>query len=123
MFSECQTNTLRALVDCIIPADEYPSGWEAGTGEYLARLLTREPPLLFLYQTGLDSIDSEAPGFSLLPEDARNALLMQWEDDPAHAPFLRVLVAHVMESYYADPGNGGNRNAASWQMIGYKVTA
>jgi hypothetical protein len=28
-----------------------------------------------------------------------------------------VELAH--EGYYADPGNGGNRDAVSWRMIGY----
>ncbi len=30
-----------------------------------------------------------------------------------------MLVRLTAEGYYGDPGNGGNREAASWQMIGY----
>jgi hypothetical protein len=26
-----------------------------------------------------------------------------------------------MEGFYGDPGNGGNRNAVSWHMIGFEV--
>ena len=121
-LSELQLETLRALVNCIIPADEYPSGWEAGVGDYLARLLTQEPQCLFAYRSGLDALEAEAPAFSRLTED-QNALLAQWEQDTAHGPFVRLLVSHVMEGFYADPGSGGNREAISWQMIGYKVTA
>ena len=29
--------TLQAIIDRLIPADDYPSGWEAGVGDYLFR--------------------------------------------------------------------------------------
>jgi len=121
-LNERQTQTLHALVNCIVPADDYPNGWDAGVGEYLARLLTREPPLLFAYRSGLDAIEAEAPGFCLLPAPAQNALLTCLEREERGA-FFRLLVTHVMEGFYADPGSGGNRDGIAWQMIGYKVTA
>jgi hypothetical protein len=34
--------------------------------------------------------------------------------------FFIHLVNHAAEGYYSDPGNGGNRNARSWEMIGYQ---
>jgi gluconate 2-dehydrogenase gamma chain len=33
-----------------------------------------------------------------------------------------MLVNHTMEGFYSDPGNGGNRDAVSWKMIGFEVT-
>ncbi len=123
LLTELQTTTLQALVACIIPADDYPGGWDAGVGDYLARLLTQEPPLLFAYQAGLDAMDKEAPGFALLPADTQNSLLTRLERDQEQGAFFRLLITHVMEGYYADPGNGGNRGGIAWQMIGYKVTA
>ena len=30
------------------------------------------------------------------------------------------LVNHAAEGYYADPGQGGNRNRVSWRMIGFQ---
>ncbi len=123
LLSERQTEALQALVNCIVPADDYPGGWDAGVGEYLARLLTREPPLLFVYRSGLDALDADAPDFAALPADAQNALLMRLEQDNRRGAFFRLLVTHVMEGFYADPGNGGNRNGIAWQMLGYKVTA
>jgi gluconate 2-dehydrogenase gamma chain len=35
--------------------------------------------------------------------------------------WFRMLVEHAMEGYYGDPGNGGNRDAVSWRMIGFEV--
>jgi hypothetical protein len=123
MFTDSQTNILRALVNCIVPADDYPGGWEAGVGEYLARLLTREPQFLFLYRSGLEVLEMEAPEFHLWMPDAQNALLMRLEQDKVRGAFFRLLVSHVMEGFYADPGSGGNHHGVAWQMIGYKVTA
>ena len=36
-LNKSQQRTLRAAVDRIIPADDYPSAWQAGVGDYLAR--------------------------------------------------------------------------------------
>lgn len=123
LLTERQTETLQALVNCIIPADDYPNGWDAGVGEYLARLLTQEAQFLFPYRAGLEEINAEAPDFCLLPVDKQNALLTRLEGDPQHGTFFRLLVSHVMEGFYADPGSGGNRDAVAWQMLDYKVTA
>ncbi len=123
LLSERQMEILRTLVNCIIPADDYPNGWDAGVGEYIARLLTREPQFLFPYRSGLDAIDAEAPDFCALPAPAQNALLTRLELDTLRGTFFRLLVTHVMEGFYADPGSGGNRDGVAWQMLGYKVTA
>jgi hypothetical protein len=123
MFTDSQTNILRALVNCIVPADDYPGGWDAGVGEYLARLLTQEPQFLFAYHSGLDALKMEAPEFPVWMPDAQNALLMRLEQDKVQGAFFRLLVTHVMEGFYAGPGSGGNRNGIAWQMIGYQVTA
>lgn len=36
-LTEGQQHTLRAAVDRIIPADDYPGAWQCGVGDYLAR--------------------------------------------------------------------------------------
>jgi hypothetical protein len=37
---------------------------------------------------------------------------------PATA-FINRLIDLAAEGFYADPANGGNRDGASWRMIGY----
>jgi hypothetical protein len=123
MFTDTQTHTLRALVNCIVPADDYPGGWDAGVGNYLERLLTQEPQFLFAYRSGLDTLELEAPEFHLWMPDTQTTLLTRLEQDKVQGAFFRLLVSHVMEGFYADPGNGGNHDGIAWQMIGYKVTA
>ena len=122
MLTPLQTEILRAAVTCILPADEYPDGWDAGVGAYLTRLLTREPGLLFTYQRGLDALGSEEGGFHRLERPVQNTLLTRLESEPERGAFFRLLIAHTMEGFYADPGNGGNKDGVAWKMIGYGVT-
>ncbi len=135
LLSARQAETLRAALDRIIPADDFPGGWEAGVGDYFAHLLTREPRFLFPTQQGLDALDAEArategAAFAALAPDRQDALLSRVEagdvraDWPLPAPdFFRRLVSQAMEGFYADPGNGGNKDGVAWRMIGFRVTA
>jgi hypothetical protein len=134
LFSERQAATLRALVDRLIPPDDFPGGWNAGVGDYLARQLAGDlQPLLDQYRAGLSALDAEALAaagsyFAALDTEAQDALLGQveagavttsWLVDPV--TFFRHAAEHAAEGYYGDPGNGGNRGAAAWRMIGFEV--
>ena len=37
-----------------------------------------------------------------------------------HARWFAALVELTAEGFWADPGNGGNRDARSWDIIGYR---
>ena len=136
MLSPNQQTTLKALMDRIIPPDEDPGAWEAGVGDYLARQFERDlRDSLELYRAGLDALEAEAQAsapagtvarFAALPAAQQDALLRRieagqvahdWPVDPAQ--FFQTVVQHVHEGYYSDPGNGGNRDAVAWRMIGY----
>lgn len=128
MLTQSQQHTLQAAANRIIPADDYPDAWDAGAGAYFDRLFQREPRFLPVYQTGLDALDAEAAAaagaaFAALGLKAQDALLGRFETAETSAAFFRLLVEQTLESYYADPGNGGNLDRAGWDMIGYKVTA
>jgi hypothetical protein len=136
MLTELHHATLRALVDRIIPADDFPSGWQAGVGDYLARQFERDlRPQLDRYRAGLDALDAEAQAgaglrFAELDAADQDALLRRveagavtvaWPIDPV--AFFHAAVQHAMEGYYSDPGNSGNRDGVSWRMIGFEVRA
>lgn len=135
MLSPKQINTLRAAVDRIIPQDDYPGGWEAGVGDYLARQFERDlKDMLRLYTAGLDALDAEAHAlytndFAALDTASQDALLSRLEQGHVMTPwpippaqFFDLLVNHAIEGYYSDPGNGGNRKGTAWAMIGFEVT-
>lgn len=134
MLTELQQATLRALVDRIIPADDFPSGWQAGVGDYLAGQFERDlRPQLDRYRAGLDALDAEAQAttgarFAELDAAEQDALLRRveagavataWPIDSA--AFFQAAVEHTMEGFYSDPANGGNRDGVSWRMIGFEV--
>lgn len=135
ILTETQRVTLRALIDRIIPLDDFPGGWEAGVGDYLDRQFVGDlSHLLDMYRAGLDALDAEACAtagvdFAVLAPEAQDALLCRielgevvtdWPVDPA--AFFHAVAEHVAEGFYGDPGNGGNRDGVSWRMIGFEVT-
>jgi len=134
LLSASQAATLRAAIDRIIPADDAPGGWEAGVGDYFACLWVREPQFLAPARLGLDALDAEAQAtagaaFASLAPDIQDALLARVEAGDVQtdwllpADFFRRLVQQTMEGFYADPGNGGNKDRVAWRMVGYRVTA
>jgi len=132
MFTESQQRTLRAVLDRLIPADDYPGAWEAGAGDYIARQLEGDSKhLLTAYRLGLDAMDAEAvtahgQHFADLYVARQDALIRNLERGVTGAlwvipavGFMNTLIHHAMEGYYADPAQGGNRGAKSWAMIGF----
>ncbi len=127
-------NTLHAAVDRLLPADDFPSGWAAGVGDYLARHWTGDlAPVAPLIEAGLAALDAEArtrhdAAFAELTTAQQDALLADVEQGQVQhawpvdaAQFFDVLVNLAAEGYYSDPANGGNRGAQAWRMIGYRA--
>jgi len=128
--------TLRALVDRIIPADEYPSGWQAGVGDFIRAILAADlKARAGLVEAGLDLLEREARArhdgvaFADLPPAAQDGLIgdlledktaLDWGDTPA-GEFMALLVRLAAQGFYSDPHNGGNRDAVSWGMVGYRI--
>lgn len=136
MMTPSEMDTLRALLNRLVPPDDYPGGWDAGVGDYLLRQLAGDlQSYAEMYRAGLQGIDAEAQGitgqsFAALDAQQQAGLLARiesgtvettWQTDPAQ--FFQTAVDHCMEGYYSDPGNGGNRNSVAWDMIGFEVTA
>ncbi len=136
MLEPRQVLTLQALVDTIIPEDDYPGGWESGVGDYLLRQLESDlRNCLTAYRDWLDALEIEAERvfrrpFASLDLESRTALLeaieqgdikSAWSVD--RATFFAQIVEHCTEGFYADPGNGANRDGIAWAMVGFEVTA
>lgn len=106
------------MVDAIVPADRYPSASEAGGLDFLARVLAGEKPEWRPRMAAVVRRVSEAsPGgfFAALAPTEQGVVLDALADDPEYRWFALL----VQSGFYADPANGGNRDAASWQMLGW----
>jgi hypothetical protein len=132
-LTEQQEQTLRAAVDRLIPADDYPGAWQSGVGDYLARQFEGDLRLVFNdYSTGLTALHAESiarfqESFSNLSEADQDQALRLVEAGEvvttwAVAPrdFFNLLIRTTAEGFYSEPEQGGNRNAVSWKMIGFE---
>lgn len=132
-LTEQQQQTLRAAVDRIIPFDDYPGAWQSGVGDYLARQFEGDLRLVFDdYCNGLTALDAESlarfqQSFSQLSEEDQDhvlglveagEVLTTWDVAPRR--FFDLLVRTTVEGFYSEPEQGGNRNAVSWNMIGFE---
>jgi hypothetical protein len=124
---------LRAAIDRIVPADDFPGAWEAGALEYLDRQLEGDLlGMLEVVRNGLKCLDAEAgsrfgAGFAEASTEEQDALLRDVEKGDVHAAwcvaperFFELLARTTAEGFYADPAQGGNRDRVSWVMTGFE---
>lgn len=119
-FSDVQLQTLRAMIDRLIPADDFPGALAAGTDNYVLHQLDHDAKDdRSMIEAGLAALAELS--FATLDADRQDAILRQFESGP-HSNFFNKMVHLTGEGFYADPGNGGNRDAVSWAMIGFQST-
>lgn len=125
--------TLGAIVDRLIPPDEFPGANEAGVCDYLVRLF-RTDMLQHreFFRSGIEGIDAEAKlkfnaPFAALTPDQQTLVLeavesgnvaTAWSISPPR--FFEMLVNTTAEGFYSDPQQGGNRGSISWVMTGFE---
>jgi Gluconate 2-dehydrogenase subunit 3 len=130
------SETLRAVVDCLIPPDDFPGAYEAGVCNYLDQLLQTDlAEHAEVFRSGIDQIEAEAQArfnrrFPELGQEQKILTLAaieagevatSWPIDPAR--FFEMLVNTTAEGYYSDPQQGGNRDRISWVMTGFEDSA
>ena len=128
-----EARTLAAVCDQIIPADEDPGAAWAGVVNYIDLQLCG--PLKLLqnsYRCGIAAIDRSSrilygAAFPALSGNQQIELLTRMEQGKApteawkqisSTEFFGFLVDHTMQGFYGDPRHGGNRDRASWKMVG-----
>ena len=124
---------MNTICEHIVPADQDPGAAWAGVVTYIDRQLTRHyRKLQPVYRAGLAAIDATAAKLhgktfvALSPAVQLDVLkLVEKNKAPAdlwkdlgQGEFFAMLVDHTMQGFYGGPRHGGNRDAASWKMIG-----
>jgi len=112
---------LRALLDAIVPADDFPSASEAGGLDFLVSVLAEREDWIPRTAGLLAAVDAAsqarfAASFTALSLSDREKLLADFVADAEFGWFARL----VNGGYYADPKNGGNRDARSWEMVDWR---
>jgi gluconate 2-dehydrogenase gamma chain len=124
---------VEAIADQIIPPDHDAGGREAGVAWFIERQL-RGPYRRFApaYVSGLErlertSVHLHGAGFTRLTFDQQTRLLAAMERNQVPAAiwqpgqaagFFRMVCDHCMQGFYGSPRHGGNRDYASWRMLG-----
>ena len=128
-----EARTLAAACDQIIPSDQDPGATWAGVVNYIDRQLCGHfRKLRETYRQGIAAMNKSSrqlfgSDFASLPEAKQIDLLTRMEQRKAPAEawnksssseFFAMLVDHTMQGFYGDPRHGGNRDRASWKMVG-----
>jgi gluconate 2-dehydrogenase gamma chain len=125
--------TLRAVVDCLIPPDDYAGAFDAGVCDFIVRLFETDlAEQREFFDAGLEAIESEALArfdtrFADLSPDQQVVILESIERGSVNTPwpiapdqFFEILVRTTAEGYYSDPEQGGNKGSISWAMTGFQ---
>ena len=128
-----EARTLAALSDQIVPPDQDPGASWAGVVNYIDRQLCRPfESLQKTYRWGLAGVNESSRlihggGLADLDLTQQTEVLRQLEDGKApgetwkrtsSSEFFHLVIDHTMQGYYGDPRHGGNREGASWKMLG-----
>jgi hypothetical protein len=114
-FTDQEARTLDAMLACIIPSDGAAGAREAGVIHYIDRQLTRRfREQQKDYRAGLAALR----GFADATPERQQRILSEMERDRARKPFFDLMVTHAMQGFYGNPRHGGNRDFASWRMLG-----
>ncbi|HEY5401326.1 MAG TPA: gluconate 2-dehydrogenase subunit 3 family protein [Pyrinomonadaceae bacterium] len=125
--------TLRAVVDCLIPPDDYAGAFDAGVCDFIVRLFETDlAEQREFFDAGLEAIESESLArfdtrFADLSPDQQVVILESTERGSVNTPwpiapdqFFEILVRTTAEGYYSDPEQGGNKGSISWAMTGFQ---
>jgi hypothetical protein len=143
-FNVKQATTLEAMVDEIIPPDDFPGGKDAGVLYFIDNALTLwEEQARWDYVAGLEGVNESSQimfrgDFTNLSSEQKQKVLRALESDEAPGRiwtrfgpggeqgsgtssrrFFNLLLSHSMQGYYGGPQYGGNKDHKSWTMIGY----
>lgn len=119
-LSDAEAETLEAICEQIIPADQDPGAAWAGTVRYIDRKLAG-----FLrqhqetYRIGIAEADRRAGGtFARATSGKQLEVLQEMDKDEKTKAFFSLVVNHTMQGFYGNPRHGGNRDYCSWRMLG-----
>jgi gluconate 2-dehydrogenase gamma chain len=132
-FTDAEADLLIDICEQIIPRDDVPGATDTGAINYIDRQLCG-----FLschqraYRRGLKSfrqtcLKTRGAHFKDLAPAAKIEVLRSIElgeapkglwGDPSARAFFNLVLAHTMQSFYGSPRHGGNRDYASYRMLG-----
>jgi gluconate 2-dehydrogenase gamma chain len=144
-FTNEEGTILEAVIEQIIPTDDWPGAKNAGVANFIDRQLMG-PYIRYkdLYRKGLAALNKSCnelfdKNFQVLPSDKQTEILKNMESgkmaflqkagslgqtvnplwaDELDKTFFNLVRDHTMQGFYGSPRHGGNKNYISYRMIG-----
>jgi gluconate 2-dehydrogenase gamma chain len=131
-FTLEEGQTVAAICERLIPADQDPGAMDAGVVNFIdLQLMGPYKRYRASYRLGIKGIEEtslrmfghrftevspEKQDEVLKQVDAGGAVGEAWKDLSAK-DFFSMILSHTMQGFYGDPRHGGNRGRVSWQML------
>ena len=121
-FTAAEAQTVEAICEQIIPADRDAGARQAGVVDYIDIQLTRHfKRYQKTYRQGIAAVDRASRAkfgkrFAELAAGQQTEALIEVEENSR--TFFDLILTHTRQGFYGDPRHGGNRNMASWKMLG-----
>jgi gluconate 2-dehydrogenase gamma chain len=119
-LTKAEAETLEAICEQIIPADQSPGAAWAGAVKFIDKQLVgfyreHQPA----YRAGMAEANRRASGnFAKATPEKQLEILKAMEKDEQTKTFFALVVSHTMQGFYGNPRHGGNRDYCSWRMLG-----
>jgi gluconate 2-dehydrogenase gamma chain len=128
-----EAKTIEAICEHLVPADQDPGATQAGVVYFFDRQLVGHlKRWQATYREGIAGVDQTSLAlfrkkFVDLPPQQQAEVLTALEKNEAPGEiwkrrsareFFALVVSHTMQGFYGDPRHGGNRDGASWKMLG-----
>jgi gluconate 2-dehydrogenase gamma chain len=132
-LNEGEISLLDAIVEQIIPTDDFPGGKWANVSNFIDKQLSSYYKIhQQAYREGLAAFENKVvqmkgKKFEEIPYAEQTAILEKmeagefsdgyWKDHSA-AGFFDLMRQHSLQGFYGSPGHGGNREYISYRMLG-----
>jgi gluconate 2-dehydrogenase gamma chain len=132
-FSEAEARLLTAICEQVIPRDDTPGATDAGVIYYIDRqisgplarhqrnyrlgLASFRKTCLQVYKTAFEELAFEQQTDALRLIEAGQAPEELWSGLSQQA-FFDLVLDHTRQGFYGSPRHGGNRDYASYRMLG-----
>ena len=132
-LSEEEISLLDAIVEQMIPTDDFPGGKWANVSNFIDKQLdTYYRKHQIAYREGLAALEKtviqmKGKKFEDLPFGEQTLILEEMEagglsgdywKDHSQANFFEMVRQHSLQGFYGSPAHGGNRNYISYHMLG-----
>ena len=131
-FTLEEGETVAAISERLIPADQDPGATEAGVVNFIdLQLMGPYKRYRASYRQGIRGVEQASlkrfgHRFTELSPEGQDEVLKKLEGDAAgeawkalsSKDFFSLILSHTMQGFYGDPRHGGNRGRVSWKMLG-----